>query len=67
MIFSRIKGLTWPEILIYHGQIGKQSLWSTALMVQVAYNYGPPGSHYGPVSLWSRSHMGHYIVVMFHH
>ena len=32
----------------------------------VHVTYGPPGSHYGPVQLWTRSLMGHYIVVMVH-
>ena len=38
-------------------QFGKQSLWATAVMVQGTY--GPLPSRYGPLQLWSSTHMGH--------
>ena len=36
---------------------GKQSLWAAAVMVQGTY--GPLPSRYGPLQLWSSTHMGH--------
>ena len=36
---------------------GKQSLWATAVMVQGTYD--PLLSRYGPLQLWSSTHMGH--------
>ena len=37
--------------------MGKQSLWTTTVMVQGTY--GPLPSRYGPLQLWSSTHMGH--------
>ena len=65
---SNINILPYSKVEFYHyvlnhkfyitsGFLGKQSLWATAVMVQGTY--GPLPSRYGPLQLWSSTHMGH--------
>ena len=38
---------------------GKQLLWTTTYTIMVQGIYGPVPSCYGPLQLWSSTHMGH--------